>query len=353
MKARSAAVQGGLAVAGLVAAYMTWQRPTESTKNESVVIVDSSKSSLERVRYEDGTRFLSVEKKDRLLVTLAYLPGKRPLLDAGDAPGGGTVDGGVDGGGGNGGPARPQPKPVQPMADRTVYGNDRAETLWAKFIPFEATRALGSLPKEKMAELGLTDSERKLEVQVAGLTRRFIISRAQVGLSGSYAQDEKSQEVFLVSPHLFNELDPGSQLLVDRRLHLFKQADFDTFTLKADEKSAAFVQTPGNKPEETKVARISSPDKEEAVAKNWHEKVWNRLIVTEVLGQGEAPPNGPPDVQLRIDYSRKDQPKGWIELAVDSRKALWARSENTMTWVEVHQSASELIAEGQKLLAAP
>ena len=98
MKARSAAAQGGLAIAALVAAYVTWQRPTESMKNDSAVVVDASKSSLERVRYEDGTRFLSVEKKDRLLVTLAYMPGKRPSVDAGEGAGSGGFDGGAGAG---------------------------------------------------------------------------------------------------------------------------------------------------------------------------------------------------------------------------------------------------------------
>jgi len=246
VKARSAALQGGLAIAGLVAAYVTWQRPKDSFKSESVVVVEASKSSLERVRYEDGVRSVSVEKKGRLLVTLAFLPGKRPVFDAGvtllELDGG--TDGGVDGG-----PLVVSVRPAEPAPDRTVFANDRADNLWAKLTPFEGTRALGQLSKEKLDEVGLTNSERKLELQVAGVTRRFTISRPVSGLIGNYAQDEKSGEVFLISSSLFNELDPNSQLLVDRRLHLFKPADFDGFTVKAGEKSVAFVQTGADIPQ--------------------------------------------------------------------------------------------------------
>jgi hypothetical protein len=351
VKARSAALQGGLALAGLVAAYVTWQRPKDSGKAESVVIVDASKKSLERVRYEDGTRVVEVEKKDRLLVTLAYLPGKRPVFDAGVptpppaptlGPDGGVVDAGT--------PVTP-PKPIEPLPDRTVFANDRADTVWTKLTPFEGTRALGTLPKEKLDEVGLTGSERKLELTVAGQKRRFTISKPLSGLVGSYAQDESNGNVFLISASLFNELDPNSQLLVDRRPHLFKPTEYDAFKITGNGKSADFVSTGFDIPATARVARAATPDKNDELAKNWHEKLWNRLIVTEVLAAGEVPKAGEPAVRLRVDYTLKGQPKGWIELAQDPTGGTWMRSENTPGWVSVHQGTEELIIEGLKLAA--
>ncbi len=344
MKARGAAIQGGLAIIGLIVAYATWQRPKDTTKNESVVVVDATKNSLERVRYEDGVRFVSVEKKDRMRVTLAFLPGKRPSFD------GGTPSFEADGGRGDAGIL---PKPMEPAPDRTVFANERADTMWTKLTPFEASRALGKLPQAKLEEIGLTNTERKLELQVAGMAHRFSISKPVSGLIGNYALDEKSGEVFLVSSSLFNELDPNSQVLVDRRLHVFKPVEFDTFTVKAQEKSATFVQTGADTASTAKVARATSPDKPEEMAKNWHDKIWNRLIVTEVLSQGELPKTGNPDVRMRIDYAFKDKPKGWLELGVDNQKAMWARSENTPSWVAVHQGSEELLLEGQKVITSP
>jgi hypothetical protein len=353
VKARSAALQGGLALAGLIAAYTTWQRPKESSKAESVVVVDATKNSLERVRYEDGVRSVEVTKKDRLLVTLAFLPGKRPVIDAGVSLV--EVDGGAPGfaSGPDGGPVLASVKPAEPPPDRTVFANDRADTLWAKLTPFEGSRALGTMSKEKLDEVGLSNSERKLELQVAGVTRRFTISRPVSGLIGNYAQDEKSGEVFLISSSLFNELDPNSQLLVDRRLHLFKPTEFDAFTLKAGDKSSAFVSTGADIPATAKVARAATPDKPEELVKNWHDKIWNRLIVTEVLSAGEVPKLGEPKVALRFDYSFKGSPKGWLELAQDPKGNTWARSENTPGWVSVHQGTEEMIIEGVRLAAGP
>ena len=355
MKARSAALQGGLALAGLVAAYVTWQRPKESGKTESVTIVDASKNSLERVRYEDGTRLIEVEKKQgRLMVTLAFLPGKRPVFDAGVPTPPPSLDGGAAGGADGGvsvdaGAPVPPPKPIEPAPDRTVFANDRADTVWAKLTPFEGSRALGTLPPEKLDEVGLTGSERKLELQVAGQKRRFTISKPVSGLVGNYAQDEANGNVFLISSSLFNELDPNSQLLVDRRLHLFKPTEYDAFTVKGEGKTAEFVSTGFDVPATAKVARAATPDKPDELAKNWHEKIWNRLIVTEVLAAGEVPKVGEPTVRLRLDYTLKGQPKGWLELGQDKTLGTWARSENTPGWVSVHQGTEEMILEGIKL----
>lgn len=341
MKARSAALQGGLAVIGLVAAYLTWQRPAESQQKDSVVMLEANKNSLERVRYEDGTRLVSVEKSDRLYVTLAYLPGKRPAWDAG-APVE-TTDGGVDGGVINA-PRAPEPPP-----DRTLYANDRADQLWGRFTPLEAARALGTLPKEKLDELGVSQSDRKLEVTVSGVPTRFTISKPVNGLIGNYARNEKTGEVFLISSSLFNELDPNSQLLVDRRLHAFKANEFDAFTVKVDNETASFVQTGADVPATTRIAPAATPDKPDEMVGNWHEKIWNRLVVTEVLQKDEKPRFGEPNVIFRIDYSFRGKPKGWLELGNHARtNTMWARSENTLSWVGLHQGAEDVALEGIK-----
>lgn len=345
MKARSAALQGGLAAIGLVAAYLTWQRPKDTGKAESVVILEATKTSLERVRFEDGTRFVALEKKDRFFVSQGFLPGKRPEpVDAGLSQV--TIDGGVDGGT----PLVANFKPPIVLPDRTAFANDRADTVWGRLTPFEGTRALGQLSAEKRSEVGLADSPRMLEIQVSGIVNRFIISKPMSGLIGNYAQNEKTGEVFLIGAGLFNDLDPNSQLLLDRRLHRFQKTDVDAFTVSLNGRQGAFVQQGGNAHEAPTVARASSPDKPDELAKNWHDKVWDRVIVTDVLGVGETPPHGEPQVQLRIEYSQKGQSKGWFEWGLDPSKGTWARSENTPGWVSIHDGSQEVFLEAEKIL---
>jgi hypothetical protein len=56
-------------------------------------------------------------------------------------------------------------------------------------------------------------------------------------------------------------------------------------------------------------------------------------------------------VQLRLEYALKGQPKGWLELAQDASGGTWARSENTASWVAVHQGSQDMIIEGTRLVA--
>ncbi len=347
MKARSTAIQGALAVTALAAAYFTWQRPKETINTESVVVLEAKKQSLEKIHFEDGTKFIDVvrhiEEPAGLWLTQGYLPGKTPVIaDAGFTLV--SLDGGVDGGA-----LLVANKPASIPPTREVRGNERAETLIARFTPLEAARALGTLSDEKLVELSLAGSPRRLEVTVAGTIRTFIVSRQQVGIIGTYLQDVRSNEVFLMQGTLLNELDPNSQTLVDRRLHAFKQNEADHFTVSAGGKKVEFVQTNAEISQTAKVARVESPEKLEELVKNWHDKVWNRIIVTEVLGRNELPKTGEPKVELRIDYTLRGAPKGWLEIALDSTAATWVRTENTAGWVAVHQGTDEILLEGKKI----
>lgn len=349
MKARNAAAQGLLAALGLVAAYVTWQRPPQSSANESTVVVDATKQSLQRVRFEDGTRFLELERttdgEPATWVTQGFLPGQAAQWDAGTA----LVT--LDGGAADGGAALlVSVKPPEPTPTRQVKGNERADTTWARFAPFEATRSLGVQPNDTLRELGLDDERRRLEVTVAGTTKHFLVSKPQAGVFGTYLRETTSGQVYLLSGTTFSELDPAAQVLVDRRLHTWRVGEADRFTVTADGQTAEFVVTGADVPQTMKVARAAKPDAPEELVKNWYDKVWNRLVVTDVLGKGETPKAGAPKVSVRLDLQARGKAKGWLELGVDAGGFFWARSENTAGWVAVHQNAGDLMAEATKLV---
>lgn len=370
MKARSTLIQGVLALLGLVAAYVTWQRPKETVSTEAVKVVDATKQSLEKVHYDDGVRFLDLVRKTdgepSTWLTMGYLPGKRPEVDAGPPPpppspdagrDGGAADAGRDGrdGGADGGVKVNPPPPlvqriVEPPPTREVRGGERADALWARFAPFEATRALGTLSAEKLKELGLAENTRTLDLTVAGTTRHFLVSRPLTGVIGAYLQDTASKEVYLLPGTLLTELDPSSQMLVDRRLHAFKQSEFDRFTVIVGEQRKTYAQTDAELPAKLKVAPEDALDKPDEMAKNWHDKVFNRLVVTEVLGKGEQPAGGAPQVSLRLEYAAKGKEKGFLELALDKSRSPWARTEHTAGWVAVHQGAEEMLLEAPRMV---
>ena len=49
------------------------------------------------------------------------------------------------------------------------------------------------------------------------------------------------------------------------------------------------------------------------MAKNWHDKVW-RMMVTDVLGKGEQPSAGTPEVACKVEYGWHGKQKGFLEL---------------------------------------
>ena len=355
MKARGAATMGVIAVATLGVAYATWQRPKETKTDSAIEVLSATKSSLQKIHYDDGMRLLEVTRTTDgdpvVWVKSGFIDGKQPVFDAGTPV---AVDAGTlaDGGRVDAGVVKQQmPPPPPPPPVRLVRGNERAEKLWDKFTPFEAVRALGTLPAEKLKELGVDASGRVLDVTVSGTERRYRVGSPVNGVVGTYVLDEKDNKVYLLPSSLMSDLEPSSGVLVDRRLHAFRSVDYDSFTVSIDGKEKEFVQTDAAIPQTTKVAPKDAPDKPDEFAKNWHEKVWSRLIVTDVLGKDELPTKGAPQPLLRVVYTLKGKQKGYLELARIGAD-VYARTEQTAGWVALHAGMDEIAAEAKKLVGA-
>lgn len=343
MKASSAAVNGALAVAGLLAAYVTWQRPKEISNNDNVTVLEATKATLGKIRYEDGARILEVfvpegEKAVWLRQEMVPTELTKVALPGIDYPDGGVaLDAGAK---------TVEIRPGVPQPPRVMRGNERADALRLRFTPFEAVRALGKLSPEKQKELGLEGSVRKLTIDVSGQSHSYIVSNPMPGMIGTYLRDEKDNGVYLLTGSLMSELEPSSQALIDRRLHAFRGPDFDEFVIAYDDKKHAYTQKDAEIPQTMKVFPKGT-EKADDLVRNWHDKVWNRLIVTEVLGKGELPKSGEPKVEMRIEYLGRGSLKGFIELGKLGPE-LWARTENTASWVGIHTGTDDVIAEAKK-----
>src|SRR5207248_2467609 len=62
-------------------------------------------------------------------------------------------------------------------------------------------------------------------------------------------------------------------------------------------------------------AKLVNPKtgKPDEMAKNWHDKLW-RSMVTEVLGKGETPERGQPELSCKVEYTWHGKQKGFIEV---------------------------------------
>lgn len=353
MKTRSAAVQGALALIGLVAAYVTWQRPDRDIGSD-VVVLELGKNDIQSVRYDDPRRTIQlVHDEDGYWVQQT----EKPPKPAPPAPAKETASTGADGGttltaaaqatdGGTAvaaaatSPAPPTPaEPVKPKM-REYRANDSADKLVERFTPFMAVRNLGKLPDAKMKELGFEGTERQIELVTSKGTHRFLVASDNLG-STPYVEDTETGRVYVVKSTLVSDLEFASSRLVDRKLHTFRDDEFDGISIESGGKTRNLVRA-GDKLADSAQA---TPDE---LASNWHERIW-RMIGMDVLGRGEVPAAGNPEVKVRVDYTDGGKPVGFIELAT-AGKDVFARTEHTAGWVRLHSGAEQIVDEAAKVI---
>ncbi|HXN40573.1 MAG TPA: hypothetical protein VN918_02205 [Myxococcaceae bacterium] len=342
MKPKGALLQGALALIGLGAVYVTWQKP-EQPSSEEVVILDLPRGDLHRIRYQDGTRWIELDRRADPAGAAYWV--RHGKLEAGPD----VRDGGV---------ASLSSLTQDKTPPRELRANSTAEKVYERFEPFRASRALGTLDSAKVRELGLEGSVKTLELEGRTGKHRFRISATVLGAGSPYLQSEPDGRVYLLGNSAVSDLESAPVRLVDRTLHAFKVADFDGFSVKTGNKQREFVaRTPS--PNASVVAPKSAPNKPDEFARNWHDKIW-RLVVLEVLGKGEVPPSGEPSVVVRIEYSKKGSAVGWLELArpgpaavASANNELYARSEHTAGWVKLHPAVEETIKEAAKIATEP
>lgn len=337
MTTRGAVTQGALAAVALIAAYTSWQKEPERPPGE-VVLLEIGKGELTKVRYEDDKKWVELT----------------PAKEAGEPAVWMKVS------------ARPEAK----APEREVRGGDGALKLVDKLEPLRAARGLGAISGDKLKELGLEAPKKKLTLSARGTSYTFQIGASPFGVADPYVKDDRDGKVYVLGGTLLADLDAAAVRLVDRQVHTFKPTDFDALTVSAGGKRRELVQTniDEKNPFASKLAPKAAPDKPDAQAKNWHDKLW-RFVTLEALGKGEKPAAGEPPIAVRVDYSWKGKPKGWVELARVQPAAppqpanssappppappvdVYIRSEHSAGWLKLPAVADEVIKEADKVAA--
>jgi hypothetical protein len=339
---RGVAIQGGLALVALVLAYTTWQRPAETQAGE-VFVVDITKNDLQKVRFEDqeakSWSELAKGKDDEgAFITLR--------LSGFDSTGAALPSG-------HPGIALKQP-------ERLIRANETGEKLFERFAPMRGQRSLGVLDAAKLKELGLDKTKKFVEITARGGKRRFAIVSAPPGGDNPYIQDAQDKKVYIVPRAVLSDLQAASTNLPERRLHSFRIEDVDKVTLSAGGKTRELVATRIEDFPGIRLAPAATPDKPDPTLKNWHDRVFS-LFPTEVLGQGEVPASGAPNVVIKLEYFSRGRRIGWTELARSQAPAVstttaappiqgWARSEFTLGWFKLAGDAQALINEAETLV---
>jgi hypothetical protein len=342
---RSAAIQGGLAAIGLLAAHLTWTREPERAPGEAVII-DAAKADVGRVRFEDEENILAFERKTvsgEPAVAL-HVEEKPQIIQPAKQ-----------------GDPMPPPKPPS-TPPRDVLGNADAVKLADRFAPLVSPRAFGIMAPEKLKELGLDEPKRSLEIVVRGDPHKYDVGIAMNAQNGeAFLRDKRDGRVYLMPRGLLNELQNGKRL-VDPRLHLFDSKEFDRITLSASGKRKEYLHEGRDNFSTEGYSPAKTPGKRDQTVKNWHDTLW-RTFPMEVLGKGEEPKGGKLKTSFRVEYTERGKSVGWIEVAQleggagattsgEVQDTLYARSEHTVGWTHLHGS-EQLVSDAEKLVAAP
>jgi hypothetical protein len=376
VRARPAAVQAAVAAFALAVAAMVWLRPAPTHGPEEVVVLPFRPGDVNAVRWDDGSHRVEVVRavagEPGVWVRIGRSPSLAPPdrgdggpsalalgLGRPDGGGSGRLDGGTMGRRADAGRGRPDGGPgaldggvralleaLPPPPDRELRGNEVAEKLLGRVSPLTAVRGLGTVSAVQRQQMGLEAPAKTLQLDGRSGTVRFGVSTPP-GAAGTYLLGEDGR-VWIIADALVQDLISASSRLVDRRLHAFRQEEPDALAIQADGRARRFVfrRVQGM----TRLAPEESPDAADAQATAFAERVW-RLPPTEVLGRGEVPREGSPQVVLRADYLRDRKPLGFIELARAGNE-LFARTEHTVSWVRLPSPSATVLAEADRLLSA-
>jgi hypothetical protein len=354
---RAAAIQGGLAVVGLLAAHLTWQREPEHAPGAATVI-DASKSDVSVIHYADNNTVVDFQRGHgeadaAVWIHIAKGEGslRHPAAKKDEKPGDKKDDTKT---------AKPA-APAEPDTPRDLRGGEQAAKMVDNFSPLVSPRAFGVLDGAKLKELGLESPTRKLDITVKGDVRHYEIGQPEKAPGGeAFLRDTRDGRVYLMPRGMLADLqNPGH--LVDRRLHGFELGDFDRLVVSSNGKTKEYVQTDRQVRAKAALAPARSPDKPDQMAKNWHDSLW-RVFPSDILGRNEQLPAGKPSPVLKVEYFDGKTSIGFDEFAREESSSgvseepgtsatVYVRTEHTAGWVKV-ATGNQLVSDAQKLIAA-
>lgn len=325
MTRKGTALQGFLASSALAVAFVLTQSQQSAGMNEAVII-EARSADVQSLTYFDGKRRYEVKPDP------AAGPGELLVhVSAGERyyrPG----------------------APPEHVPDRQLRGGRLAKELWAAFAPLRALRSLGKLPAERLQSLGLTDTPRRLTVNVRGVERTYRLATPPPGAVEPYLLSEDDGAAFMVHRVIMNSFSERA-LGLDRP-HEFAANAFDRMVLTpVGRPSALAFKAIRGEGTELQLHPEQSLAASRAAIEQWHGEVFN-MSVDDVLGPNEVPTSGAPQPQFRLEYWLGRDRQGWMDMALGTFRnepRLFFRTEQSMGWMVGVAGSQTTLMEAQKL----
>jgi hypothetical protein len=244
--------------------------------------------------------------------------------------------------------------PPMPPKTVTFVSVNQANKVAEALAPLKATREVGKLGDDRVAEFGLKDPEGTLTVSLAGKDRKLTLGAKTPGGGDRYVRDEASGIVYVLKGEVTRDLEGGDSSLSERDVHAFKDSELEGVKVLARGKSRELLR---RGPEAKRIwSDPSDPDKQDETAANWLSKV-ERLRPTEYL----VPQPTAPEMVARVEYKVKGAQGVFLEIAkipgttpaspppnqtVSAPKPDYiVRSERTRYWGKVYGPVGEQVEQ--------
>jgi hypothetical protein len=230
--------------------------------------------------------------------------------------------------------------------------NDDFSDLLKWLVPFRAVRALGKNTRELDKEFDTQKGQTTLTLKCGTEKHSFEVGSTTYGTGARYIKNKATKEVFLIPGNVVRDLNSAKYKFMQKRLHSFELKEVDKARVEAQAETRTLVQRDRHDRKAAVWVDAAQPDRRNELYGNWFSQV-AKLTASKYLTAGEQPGSdlekqiGDVEPLLKIEYSQRDQPLGWIEMVrVNAEQEYYyARTETTETWVALPRSVAKRVAQ--------
>jgi len=230
--------------------------------------------------------------------------------------------------------------------------NDGFSDLLKWLVPLRAIRGFGKNSRELDKEFESKEEQSALTLTCGAEKHSFQVGSRTYGTGARYVRNKATNEIFLLPGDVIRDLQSAKYKFMQRQLHGFKINEIDKARVEAQAKTRTLVQRDRQDPKSAVWVDAAQPDRRNELYGNWFSQV-AKLSASKYLTTGEQPGSdlektvGDVEPLLKIAYSQRGQPLGWIEMVrVNAEEEYYyARTETTETWVAVPRSVAKLVAQ--------
>jgi hypothetical protein len=245
MKARLIGHAIFFVVAALLA-WRAWNVEDATPDDEAPTIVDLAEDQLKSVRFtwpEGELSLLRAPEREpvRWAVNLSRdeKVKEAPAAPAGDA---GVSDG-------DAGPAAPPPPPRTERKESSFPAGRTPLRSVERLAPLKATRKLGAVAADKLADMGLEEPDRKLIIEsTSGKSWTLEVGAATYGNRGRYVREAGKSEVYLLDAAAIRGLEGPPRRLMEARVLPVPLEEITAVQVAAGDRRAEFTQVEREQP---------------------------------------------------------------------------------------------------------